>query len=219
MGEDGLTAETVLRAYAAGLFPMAEDADDPGVFWVEPKERGILPLESVHLPARLIRSLRTHPFTIRIDHDFPAVIAACAESVPGREKTWINASIRALYETLFARGCCHSVEVYKDDVLVGGLYGVRLGGVFFGESMFHRFRDASKIALMNLIALLRRGGFVLLDTQFLTAHLAQFGAMSVPRKTYLGLLKAGINKDAVWPQTALVREDVLAVLQELHTKL
>ncbi len=211
-----VTPEVLLKAYAAGIFPMAEDADDPSLFWVEPRERGIIPLDAFHVPKRLARTIRNDEFEIRIDQNFDAVIAGCAAPAIDREKTWINRRIRDLYGQLFDAGFCHTVEVYRDDRLVGGLYGVRLKGAFFGESMFHKDRDASKVALVHLVARLKRGGFTLLDTQFVTPHLAQFGAVEIPRRSYKQMLRMAMEHDGnwnVWPTNrTLSGEEVLAVL-------
>jgi leucyl/phenylalanyl-tRNA--protein transferase len=211
-----ITPEILLRAYAAGIFPMAEDANDPSLFWVEPRERGIIPIRGFHVGRRLARTVRSDVFTVRIDHDFDAVIAGCAEPAPDRDKTWINRRIRALYGALFDQGHCHTVEVYRDGSLVGGLYGVRLGGAFFGESMFHRTRDASKVALVHLVARLRLGGFTLLDTQFVTEHLTRFGAIEVPRREYKVLLQAALERHANWnvwpPDRILTGAEVLSAL-------
>ncbi|MGH6788707.1 MAG: leucyl/phenylalanyl-tRNA--protein transferase [Pseudolabrys sp.] len=187
-----ITPEVLLKAYACGIFPMAENAYDPALYWIEPERRGIIPLETFHVPGRLARTVRTTPFTVLIDRDFDAVIDGCAEPGNGRARTWINERIRTLYCRLYRRGHCHSVEVYDGEELVGGLYGVSLGGVFFGESMFHRARDASKIALVHLIARLRAGGYKLLDTQFVTDHLKTFGAIEVSRRQYHKLLEAAL---------------------------
>ena len=207
-GRIEITPDILLKAYAAGIFPMAEDADDPSLFWVEPQERGVIPLDGFHLSRRLAKTLRAGEFEVRVDRDFDGVIAACAEPGRDRDKTWINARIRRLYGELFDLGQCHTVEVYDPDgALVGGLYGVRLGAAFFGESMFHRARDASKVALVHLVARLQAGGFRLLDTQFVTDHLAQFGAVEVPRRVYKGLLRKAIEAPAdwdVWPRGAVV---------------
>jgi len=192
----GLTPEVLLKAYACGIFPMAENADDPALFWIEPEERGIIPLDAFHLPARLARTVRASRFRCVCDRDFPAVIEGCAEPGPKRARTWINAPIRKLYRGLFEIGHCHTVEVYDGDRLVGGLYGVSLGAAFFGESMFHRARDASKIALVHLVARLRLGKFALLDTQFLTDHLKMFGALEVPQERYGKMLAGAIRQDA-----------------------
>ncbi|MCB1514793.1 MAG: leucyl/phenylalanyl-tRNA--protein transferase, partial [Hyphomicrobiaceae bacterium] len=176
-----ITPQVLLKAYSCGIFPMAESADDPALYWIEPQHRGILPLDHVHIPRRLARTIRTTPFVVRIDTDFEGTIDGCAASRPGRRSTWINARIRSLYRELFALGHCHTVEVWDGERLVGGLYGVALGGAFFGESMFSYERDASKIALVHLIARLVAGGFTLLDTQFVTEHLRQFGTIEVDR--------------------------------------
>jgi leucyl/phenylalanyl-tRNA--protein transferase len=191
-----ITPHLLLRAYACGIFPMSEGADDPDLFWVEPELRGILPLDQFHLPRSLRKSLRREPFEIRVDHDFPGVIDACAETTPARSSTWINGKIRRLYKELHAIGHCHSVECYERGELVGGLYGVRLGAAFFGESMFSRRPDASKIALAHLVARLKTGGFALLDTQFTTGHLKRFGAVDIPRHEYSKLLGSAIHMDA-----------------------
>ncbi len=187
-----ITPQVLLKAYAVGIFPMAESADDPGLFWIEPEQRGIIPLDTFHLPRRLARTVASDKFEVRIDTDFAAVIDGCAGGLEGRPKTWINARIRKLYGDLFALGACHTVEVWRDGKLMGGLYGVVLGAAFFGESMFSRERDASKVALVHLVARLKVGGFLLLDTQFTTPHLAQFGAIDVDRRTYQELLDEAI---------------------------
>jgi leucyl/phenylalanyl-tRNA--protein transferase len=191
-----ITPQVLLKAYAVGIFPMAESAEDPGLFWIEPEERGILPLDTFHLPRRLRRTVASGRFEVRVDHDFDAVISACAESTVGRPKTWINARIRKLYGELFEMGAAHTIETWRDGKLVGGLYGVELGGAFFGESMFSRERDASKVALVHLVARLRAGGFKLLDAQFTTDHLRQFGAMDVSREEYQLLLEEALSADA-----------------------
>jgi leucyl/phenylalanyl-tRNA--protein transferase len=188
-----ITPEVLLKAYACGIFPMAEAADDPALYWIEPEKRGIIPLDGFHIPARLARTVRNTRFRVAIDRDFDAVIAGCAEPNTGRSRTWINERIRSLYRRLHEHGHCHSVEVYDGDKLVGGLYGVSLGAVFFGESMFYRARDASKIALVHLVARLRAGGYRLLDTQFVTDHLKTFGASEVPRRQYHKLLDAALG--------------------------
>ena len=188
-----ITPEVLLKAYACGIFPMAESADDPALFWIEPERRGVIPLDRFHMPARLARTVRSDRFTVTIDRDFDAVLDGCAQPSEGRPRTWINARIRLLYRKLYERRHCHSVEVYEGDALVGGLYGVTLGRAFFGESMFHRARDASKVALVHLVARLRAGGFRLLDTQFVTDHLRSFGAIEVPRRQYHKLLEAALS--------------------------
>ncbi len=198
-----ITPEVLLKAYACGIFPMAESAEDPGLYWIEPEMRGIIPLDGFAISSRLARTVRSDRFEIRVDHDFEGVISGCAEPQDGREKTWINKRIRSLYGELFARGRCHTVEAWRDGRLVGGLYGVRLGGAFFGESMFHRERDASKVALVHLVARLKVGGFRLLDTQFVTAHLKSFGAAEVSRRQYHRLLDQALACQAdfyYWPK-------------------
>jgi leucyl/phenylalanyl-tRNA--protein transferase len=190
-----ITPEVLLKAYACGIFPMAESADDPTLFWIEPEKRGIIPLDGFHISRRLARTVKTTPFTITTDRDFDSVIEGCAEPQTGRSRTWINERIRTLYRGLYDRGHCHTVEVYDRDALVGGLYGVSLGAVFFGESMFHRTRDASKMALVHLVARLKAGGFRLLDTQFITAHLETFGAYEVSRRQYNKMLEAALTGD------------------------
>jgi leucyl/phenylalanyl-tRNA--protein transferase len=191
-----ITPEVLLRAYACGIFPMAESVDDPSLFWVEPEIRGLIPLDGFRLASRLARTVRSDAFRVTINTAFKAVIDGCAEPHPGRNDTWINRRIRELYIGLHAIGHCHSVEAWQDDELVGGLYGVSLGRAFFGESMFHRARDASKVALVHLVARLIAGGFVLLDTQFVTDHLRSFGAIEVPRRRYRAMLDAAITGHA-----------------------
>ncbi|HEY0293428.1 MAG TPA: leucyl/phenylalanyl-tRNA--protein transferase [Hansschlegelia sp.] len=188
-----ITPEVLLKAYACGIFPMAESASDPGLYWIEPELRGVLPLDAFHVSARLERTVRGNMFEIRVDTAFEDVLDGCASPAPGRDKTWINGRIRRLYNELHAIGRCHSVEAWRDGRLVGGLYGVRLGGAFFGESMFHIERDASKVALVHLAARLRHGGFQLLDTQFVTEHLKRFGAVETPRREYHSLLERAIR--------------------------
>jgi leucyl/phenylalanyl-tRNA--protein transferase len=192
-----LDPDTLLRAYATGIFPMAEHADSPHVFWVEPKRRGVLPLDRFHAPRSLLKTLRSDIFHFTADRAFPAVLASCAEARPDRPDTWINAAIHDAYLRLHAKGFAHSIEAWTGDgQLAGGLYGVKLGGAFFGESMFTRVTDASKAALAALIVRLRAGGFVLLDTQFLTEHLARFGAAEVSARTYRGLLSSALDVSA-----------------------
>jgi leucyl/phenylalanyl-tRNA--protein transferase len=191
-----ITPELLLKAYACGIFPMAENADDPGLQWFEPEWRGIVPLEGFHVPGRLARTVRSDRYTVVVDRDFDAVIAGCAAPQTGRRRTWINDRICKLYGKLFDRGHCHTVETYEGDRLVGGLYGVSLGAAFFGESMFHRARDASKVALVHLIARLRKGGFQLLDTQYITEHLKLFGAIEIAREDYHKLLEAALPREA-----------------------
>jgi leucyl/phenylalanyl-tRNA--protein transferase len=193
-----LSPEIVLRAYAAGIFPMSESRDADELFWVDPEYRGIIPLGDFHVPRRLRKLVRAQPFEIRIDADFAGVMDGCAESGEGRRETWINNEIVRLYTGLHEMGHAHSVECWRDGQLVGGLYGVALKGAFFGESMFSRARDASKVALVHLVALLRHGGFRLLDTQFVTDHLRQFGAFEVPRVRYHAFLDAALRHDATF---------------------
>jgi leucyl/phenylalanyl-tRNA---protein transferase len=195
----GLTPDILLRAYATGVFPMAESAEDPELLWVDPRHRGILPLDTFHVPRRLRRVVRSGRFEIRVDSAFEAVIRACAEATEKRPNTWINDEIVRLYSGLSARGAAHSVECWKNGKLKGGLYGVSLGAAFFGESMFSRESDASKVALVHLVARLRVGGYRLLDTQFLTPHLAQFGGIEVSRREYRRLLAAALAYRASFP--------------------
>ena len=198
-GTNRLTPEILLRAYAEGLFPMAERRDDPLLYWISPEKRGIIPLDAFHVPRRLARTVRTSPFTVTSDHAFADVMAACAAPAPGRPESWINDEILRLYTALHAGGHAHSIECWHDGALAGGLYGVRLGAAFFGESMFSRRRDASKVALVHLVEGLKRGGFTLLDTQFITTHLARFGAIEIPRERYLLKLQDALNREALWP--------------------
>ena len=191
-----ITPEVLLRAYACGIFPMAESADDPSLFWVEPEIRGVIPLDGFRIASRLARTVRTDVFTVTVDHAFKAVISGCAAPQPGRSDTWINKRISDLYIALHGLGHAHSVEVWTGDDLVGGLYGVNLGRAFFGESMFHRARDASKVALVHLVARLISGGFELLDTQYVTEHLRSFGAVEIPRRRYLTLLDKALKDEA-----------------------
>jgi len=191
-----ITPEVLLRAYACGIFPMAESADDPTLFWVEPEMRGVIPLDGFRVSSRLARTVRSGAFTVTVDTAFKAVIANCAAPQPGRDDTWINTRIRDLYIGLHELGHGHCVEVWQNDELVGGLYGVSLGGAFFGESMFHHVRDASKVALVHLVARLIGGGFVLLDAQYVTEHLRSFGAVEIPRRRYRTLLDNAIKGEA-----------------------
>ena len=191
-----ITPQILLKAYAAGIFPMAESAEDNALYWVEPEERGIFPLDGLHISHSLRKRVRQRRFDIRIDTAFPRVISACAEKKPDRRTTWINQRIKSLYGQLFKMGCCHSVECWQDEELVGGLYGVRIGAAFFGESMFSDATDASKVALVHLVARLRAGGFQLLDAQFTTPHLETLGARTVSRADYHVLLERSIDQDA-----------------------
>ena len=196
-----ITPDILLRAYSIGLFPMAESRDADALFWVEPEQRGVFPLDGLVIARSLAKTVRSDRFEVRANRDFEAVIDACAD----RDSTWINAEIRRLYCELFARGHAHSIEAYEGDRLVGGLYGVSLGGAFFGESMFHVARDASKVALVHLVARLRVGGFRLLDTQFVTPHLAGLGAVEISREQYRSRLSAALDAPAdfeAWPPAA-----------------
>ncbi len=210
-----ITPEVLLKAYTCGIFPMAESADDPALYWIEPQARGILPLDDVHIPKRLARTIRADRFEVRIDSTFDGVVEGCAASRPGRRSTWINARIRQLYGSLFKQGHCHTVETWLDGRLVGGLYGVELGGAFFGESMFSTETDASKVALVYLVARLIRGGFTLLDTQFVTEHLRQFGTVEVDKTTFHHLLERALalraDFHALDPNAAA--DDVLDVVR------
>lgn len=193
-----LTADILLRAYSLGVFPMAESRDSPDLFWVEPNERGIFPLDGLIVSRSLAKTVRSDRFRVVADHDFRGVMLACGE----RDRTWINDQILRLYGELFALGHAHSIEAYDGGALVGGLYGVSLGGAFFGESMFHRARDASKVALVHLFARLRIGGFRLLDTQFLTEHLASLGAVAISREAFRTQLAWALRARAdfgAWP--------------------
>jgi len=183
---------------------MAERRNDPSLFWVSPEMRGIIPLDGFHLPKRLARTVRGDRFEVTADTAFAEVMKACAEPAPDRPESWINDEILRLYTALHTSGHAHSIECRREGQLVGGLYGVKLGGAFFGESMFSRERDASKVALVHLVARLRRGGFSLLDTQFLTAHLARFGTVEIPRDDYHALLARAISHEAefYWPASS-----------------
>lgn len=196
--EHSIDPELLLRAYSTGVFPMAEEADDPEVFWVRPEERGIIPLDDFHIPRSLQKTIRQNIFEIRLDSDFAGVIDGCASGSGERARTWINGPIRDAYQKLFEIGHCHTVEAWHDGKLVGGLYGVTLGRAFFGESMFTRMRDASKVCLAYLVEHLINQGFVLLDTQFTTAHLERFGAIEVPRKDYEKILAQALEGSALF---------------------
>jgi leucyl/phenylalanyl-tRNA--protein transferase len=208
-----VTPDLLLRAYRIGMFPMAENRKSEKLYWLDPEMRGHLPLDAFHLSRRLLRTVLSGPYEVTVDQDFPATIAGCAEPAPGREDTWINWKIEELFTELHRLGYGHSVETRLDGALVGGLYGVAVGGVFFGESMFSRARDASKVALVHLVARLRMGGFRLLDTQWVTTHLTQFGAEEMPRLAYRAKLEAAVavganfeaNPDPASLQAAIVR--------------
>lgn len=188
-----LTPEILLSAYAAGVFPMAESKTDDYLHWIDPERRGILPLDGFHIPRSLAKTIRKGLFEIRVDSAFEAVIDGCAAPAPGREDSWINPIIRGLFLELHAMKLAHSVEAWKDGQLLGGLYGLALGGAFFGESMFSNVTDASKVALAHLVLRLQAGGFTLLDVQFITAHLARFGVVDIPRSEYHLLLARALQ--------------------------
>ncbi len=209
-----VTPELMLRAYRVGLFPMAETRRGQRLYWLDPEQRGILPLDGFHLPRRLLRTVVSGPYQVTANQAFAQVITQCAAAAPGREDTWINADIERLFFELHRQGHAHSVETWSEGTLVGGLYGVSLGGVFFGESMFSVGRDASKVALVHLVARMRLGGYALLDTQFVTSHLAQFGAIEVPRDAYKAMLASAVQQTAIWsePDPAAL----LAEIQLLH---
>jgi len=209
-----LTPELILRAYAAGVFPMAESAGSDEIFWVDPEQRAILPLDNFHLPQRLKRTLRADIFEVAIDRAFFEVIQGCAEATAVRPSTWINPELLRLYSALHRRGYAHSVESWRDGQLVGGLYGVALGGAFFGESMFSRANDASKVGLAHLVARLKLGGFTLLDIQFVTAHLKQFGATTISRATYHDALAGALTRNAKWLARPLRGVEAVSAIQD-----
>lgn len=192
-----ITPELLLRAYSIGMFPMSDSADDPELFWVEPEIRGIIPLDDFHVSSSLAKAIRKRPFDIRFDTAFDAVVDKCAEAAPDRPSTWINQTIRELYGALHRLGHAHSVEAWEGDELVGGLYGVSLGSAFFGESMFSRRTNASKICLVHLVERLKERGFSLLDTQFTTEHLKTFGAVDIPKEAYGVLLDRAMESETL----------------------
>lgn len=202
-----VNTKIMLQRYRVGLFPMAETRDSRDLFWLDPERRGILPLDGFHLPRRLRRTALSGEYDVVADTCFEAVIDGCAAPAPGREESWINQEIRALFLALHQQGHAHSVECLHDGVLCGGLYGLAIGGAFFGESMFSRRRDASKVALAHLVARLRLCGFGLLDTQFITTHLSQFGTVEVPRSRYLTLLEAATARPGGWARDAGAIQD------------
>ncbi len=205
----------LLACYTRGVFPMADARDDDQIFLVDPEQRGVLPLAGFHVPRRLARTVRSEPFEIRVDTAFDQVVALCAEAAPDRRETWINAVIRDLYGQLFAMGHAHSVECWRDGQLAGGLYGVSLGGAFFGESMFSRATGASKVALVHLVARLISGGYRLLDAQFITEHLTQFDAEEVPRAVYHRRLAEALAVKAEFgDQRALAGAAALQVISQ-----
>jgi leucyl/phenylalanyl-tRNA--protein transferase len=201
-GSSLLTPALLLRAYAEGIFPMAESRDDPALYWVSPEKRGVIPLNGFHVPRRLARVVKSDRFTVTRDTAFVDVMRACAAPRPGHPQSWINAEIIRLYTALHVAGYAHSVECWRDGELAGGLYGVHLGAAFFGESMFSRRTDASKVALVHLVATLKLGGFTLLDTQFLTPHLAHFGAVEIAREIYMEELRKAIAGAGYWPASS-----------------
>ncbi|MSP05532.1 MAG: leucyl/phenylalanyl-tRNA--protein transferase [Acetobacteraceae bacterium] len=209
-----LTPTLMLRAYRHGLFPMAETRDSCRLYWLDPEQRGILPLDRFHLPRRLVRTALSDLYQVTADKNFSGTIAACATPMPGRDETWINPQIEQIFTALHRQGHAHSVETWRNGDLVGGLYGVAIGGAFFGESMFSLARDASKVALAYLVARLRLGGFRLLDTQFVTSHLSQFGAAETPRAEYRALLDQAVEAPAVWltmPDGEALRREIRAM--------
>ena len=207
-----ITPELLLQAYRIGVFPMGERRDDPKLYWLDPRLRAVLPLDGFHLPKRLARTMRQGVFEVTADSAFDEVMRACAEPRPGHPESWINEPILALYGDLFARGHAHSIECRRDGRLVGGLYGVTVGAAFFGESMFSRERDASKVALVHLVARLIMGGFRLLDCQFMTEHLRSFGALEVPREDFRIRLADAVDRTASF-QRELGGEDPCAIVQ------
>ena len=207
-----LDPDLLLRAYSVGVFPMASTRDAADVFWVEPKKRGVLPLDGFHLSHSLAKTIRSDRYTITVDKAFGEVVAYCAEATARRPDTWINPDIEVAYAELHRRGYAHSVEAWQEDRLVGGLYGVRLGAAFFGESMFSRARDSSKVALAHLVARLKVGGFKLLDCQFLTEHLASLGTIEVGRDAYVALLDSALGLgSAAFPGAVSSPADFFAI--------
>ena len=207
-----ITPDLLLQAYRIGVFPMGERRDDPKLYWLDPRLRAVLPLDGFHLPKRLARTVRQGTFEVSADTDFTGVMRACAEPRPGHPESWINEPILALYGELFSRGHAHSIECRREGQLVGGLYGVSVGAAFFGESMFSRERDASKVALVHLMARLIKGGFRLLDCQFMTEHLRSFGAIEVPREEFRLKLADAVDRTANF-QRELGGEDPVAIVQ------
>jgi leucyl/phenylalanyl-tRNA--protein transferase len=205
-------ARDLLSCYARGVFPMADAREDERVFLIDPERRGVLPLEGFHVSHRLARTVRGDPFEVRIDTAFRTVVQTCAEAKPGRLETWINHPIEDLYVDLHERGFAHSVECWRGDQLLGGLYGVSLGGAFFGESMFSRARDASKVALVHLVARLVAGGYRLLDAQFMTDHLTQFGAQEITRLDYHRRLALALSVDADFQRGGAVLDGAAAAI-------
>lgn len=217
-----LTPDLLIKAYAIGVFPMAEGADDPVVHWIDPDTRGVLPLDGFHLPSSLKRTIRRHPYRVSVNEDFGGTMRACAKPRPERPETWINPQILSLYTALHERGMAHSVECWDvsptgDEKFVGGLYGVALGGAFFGESMVSFATDASKIALAYLVARLRVGGFTLLDTQFVTDHLARFGTIEITRSEYQRQLEKALATPANFDQLSSSADAEMILQSITHT--
>ncbi len=215
------TLDDLIACYRSGIFPMSDDRDDDTLFLVDPPERGVLPLDQFHMSSRLARTVRSSAFDVRVDTAFAQIIDLCAQAASDRRTTWISHPIQAMYQALFARGMAHSVEVWRDDELVGGLYGVAMGGAFFGESMVSRARDASKIALVHLVARLISGGFQLLDCQFKTEHLTQFGVTEIPKADYLLRLEKALDARADFyelPSTTTGHEVVEIIRHAPHTE-
>ena len=208
-----ITPDLLLQAYRIGVFPMGERRDDPKLYWLDPRLRAVLPLDGFHLPRRLARTIRAGRFEVSADTAFADIVRACAEPRPGPPESWINEPIVELYSELHRRGHAHSVECRRDGQLVGGLYGVSVGAAFFGESMFSRERDASKVALVHLVARLIKGGFRLLDCQFMTEHLRSFGAIEIPREAFRALLADAIDRPAAF-QRELGGVDPCAIVQD-----
>ncbi|WP_068082633.1 leucyl/phenylalanyl-tRNA--protein transferase [Polycladidibacter stylochi] len=208
-----VTPQILLNAYACGVFPMAESANAKELFWLQPEQRGVIPLDQFHIPRRLARTIRSDKYIVQSSTDFEGVINGCSAPAPNRQSTWINDEIRSLYKALFLADYCHTIEVYENNVLVGGLYGVTIGGAFFGESMFSKARDASKVALVHLVARLKLAGFTLLDTQFITDHLTQFGTIEIPQEEYLYQLDCALKNNMSFPkQLVLSGQEALAAI-------
>ena len=214
MAHDAFDIEELVDCYRRGVFPMADSREDERVFLIDPQRRGVIPLDGFHVATRLARTVRSDRFQVTYDTDFAAVVEACAAARPGRPETWINYPIQHLYERLHQSGRAHSVECRLNGELVGGLYGVSLGGAFFGESMFSTARDASKVALVHLVARLIAGGYRLLDTQFMTEHLAQFGALEIPRATYRRKLSEALELTAEFGQFSGTGQDALQAISQ-----
>ena len=208
-----ITPELVLRAYRGGMFAMAETRDADRLFWLDPEQRGVLPLDGFHVPRRLLRTVLAGRYEVSVDTDFAGTIAGCAAPRPGHPETWINPDIERLFMALHGMGYAHSVECRIEGRLVGGLYGVAIGGAFFGESMFSLARDASKVALVHLVARLRLGGFRLLDTQFITEHLAQFGVIEITRAEYRARLDEATSAEARWVAAPVGLDEVLGAMK------